>query len=94
MRDRILGVAFEAFTKNGYADTATLEIARRAKSSKRGIYGNFGSKQGVDFRRHLQQLPEDLFSRSGHLFGFGMLRLLSAGSGAGPANAVQGVDQR
>ena len=47
MHDRILGAAFEAFTGEGYAETSTLDIARRAKVSKRDLYANFGSKQAV-----------------------------------------------
>ena len=47
MRERILGAAFEAFTEDGYAETSTLAIARRAKISKRDLYANFGSKQAV-----------------------------------------------
>ncbi len=45
--DRILGAAFEAFTGEGYAETSTLDIARRAKVSKRDLYANFSSKQAV-----------------------------------------------
>ncbi len=45
--DRILGAAFEAFTGEGYAATSTLDIARRAKVSKRDLYANFGSKHAV-----------------------------------------------
>ena len=45
--NRIIGVAFEAFVKNGYAGTSTLEIARRAKISKRDLYANFPNKQAV-----------------------------------------------
>src|SRR6516164_9323661 len=44
-QERILRAAFEAFTEDGYADTSTLEIARRAKISKRDLYANFSSKQ-------------------------------------------------
>jgi AcrR family transcriptional regulator len=47
MHDRILGAAFEAFTGEGYAATSTLDIARRAKVSKRDLYANFGSKHAV-----------------------------------------------
>jgi AcrR family transcriptional regulator len=47
MRDRILGAAFEAFTGKGYAATSTLDIAKRAKVSKRDLYANFSSKQAV-----------------------------------------------
>jgi AcrR family transcriptional regulator len=44
---RILAAAFKAFTEKGYAGTSTLEIATRAKVSKRDLYANFGSKQAV-----------------------------------------------
>jgi AcrR family transcriptional regulator len=47
MQERILGAAFKAFTEDGYAETSTLDIARRAKISKRDLYENFGSKQAV-----------------------------------------------
>jgi AcrR family transcriptional regulator len=45
LQERILGAAFRAFTEDGYAATSTLEIATRAKISKRDLYANFGSKQ-------------------------------------------------
>jgi AcrR family transcriptional regulator len=44
---RILGAAFEAFAEEGYAATSTLDIATRAKISKRDLYANFGSKHEV-----------------------------------------------
>lgn len=47
IHDRILVAAFEAFTSEGYAGTSTLDIARRARVSKRDLYANFGSKQAV-----------------------------------------------
>ena len=45
--NRIIGAAFEAFVENGYAGTTTLEIATRAKVSKRDLYANFPNKQAV-----------------------------------------------
>ena len=65
MRERILGAAFKAFTEDGYAETSTLEIARRAKISKRDLYANFGSKQAVlvaciKSRADRMRLPPDL----------------------------------
>lgn len=45
--ERILGAAFEAFTTDGYAGTSTLDIAKRAKVSKRALYANFGNKQAI-----------------------------------------------
>ncbi len=47
IRDRILGAAFESFIENGYAGTSTLEIATRAKVSKRDLYANFADKQAM-----------------------------------------------
>ena len=45
VRVRILEAAFAAFTKNGYAATSTLEIATRARVSKRELYATVGNKQ-------------------------------------------------
>ena len=47
MCDRIVGAAFRAFMEKGYASTSTLEIATRAKVSKRDLYANFPNKQAV-----------------------------------------------
>jgi AcrR family transcriptional regulator len=44
---RIIGAAFEAFMENGYTATSTLEIATRARVSKRDLYAAFPSKQAV-----------------------------------------------
>jgi len=65
MQERILGAAFRAFTEDGYAETSTLEIARRAKISKRDLYANFGSKHAVlvaciKSRADRMRLPPDL----------------------------------
>ena len=43
--DRILNAAFAAFMKRGYAPTSTLEIATRARVSKRELYALVGNKQ-------------------------------------------------
>ena len=45
VRERILEAAFAAFMKNGYAKTSTLEIATRARVSKRELYAVVGNKQ-------------------------------------------------
>jgi AcrR family transcriptional regulator len=45
MRERILEAAFTAFMKSGYATTSTLEIATRARVSKRELYALVGNKQ-------------------------------------------------
>src|ERR1700751_1519268 len=65
MQDRILGAAFKAFTEDGYAETSTLEIAKRAKISKRDLYANFSSKHAVlvaciKSRAERMRLPPDL----------------------------------
>src|ERR1700752_882395 len=43
-RERILEAAFEAFMKSGYAAASTLEIASRARVSKRELYSLVGNK--------------------------------------------------
>jgi AcrR family transcriptional regulator len=45
VRERILEAAFAAFMKSGYATTSTLEIATRARVSKRELYELVGNKQ-------------------------------------------------
>jgi AcrR family transcriptional regulator len=45
MRERILTAAFETFHERGYAATSTLEIATRARVSKRDLYALVGNKQ-------------------------------------------------
>jgi len=45
VRDRILSAAFAAFTEHGYTQASTLEIATRAKVSKRELYALVGNKQ-------------------------------------------------
>lgn len=45
VRERILTRAFEAFQERGYAATSTLEIATRARVSKRELYALVGNKQ-------------------------------------------------
>jgi AcrR family transcriptional regulator len=47
VRERILAAAFAAFVEDGYANATTLDIARRARVSKRDLYANFGSKQAM-----------------------------------------------
>jgi AcrR family transcriptional regulator len=44
-RRRILDAAFSAFMESGFAETSTLEIATRARVSKRELYALVGSKQ-------------------------------------------------
>ncbi len=45
VRERILEAAFAAFMKSGYAMASTLEIATRARVSKRELYALVGNKQ-------------------------------------------------
>ena len=45
VRERILEAAFAAFMKSGYATASTLEIASRARVSKRELYARVGNKQ-------------------------------------------------
>jgi AcrR family transcriptional regulator len=46
-RERILNAAFSAFMERGYAGTSTLEIATRAKVSKRELYQVCADKSGL-----------------------------------------------
>src|SRR6266581_8318913 len=46
-RERILDAAFSAFMEGGFAETSTLEIATRARVSKRELYALVGSKQDM-----------------------------------------------
>ena len=47
MRERIRSAAFQAFAEDGYAGTSMLDIATRAKVSKRDLYANFASKHAM-----------------------------------------------
>lgn len=47
LRQRIRRATFELLTKRGYAGTNTLEIATRAKVSKRELYTLFKDKQAI-----------------------------------------------
>lgn len=65
VRDRILDAAFAAFMENGYATTSTLEIATRARVSKRELYAVVGNKQemliaAISRRAQRLDLPADL----------------------------------
>jgi len=46
-RERILSAAIGIFLENGYEETSTAEIARRAKVSKRDLYSNFTDKRDI-----------------------------------------------
>jgi AcrR family transcriptional regulator len=65
VRARILDAAFAAFMKSGYAATSTLEIATRARVSKRELYALVGNKQEmliacISDRATRLQVPADL----------------------------------
>jgi AcrR family transcriptional regulator len=47
LRERVLKAAFGVFRKRGFAGASTLEIATRAKVSKRELYALFGSKHAM-----------------------------------------------
>jgi AcrR family transcriptional regulator len=64
-RQRILEAAFSAFMERGFAETSTLEIATRARASKRELYAHFGGKQEILMacigeRARRLRMPEDL----------------------------------
>jgi AcrR family transcriptional regulator len=65
IRKRILGAALSAFMEGGYAQTSTLEIATRARVSKRDLYTLFGNKEAmlvacISERAQRLQAPIDL----------------------------------
>jgi AcrR family transcriptional regulator len=65
VRARILDAAFAAFMKSGYAATSTLEIATRARVSKRELYALVGNKKEmliacITARATRLQVPADL----------------------------------
>jgi AcrR family transcriptional regulator len=65
VRERILSAAFSAFMEAGYAATSTLEIATRARVSKRELYALVGNKQQmleacVRERAGRMRVPADL----------------------------------
>jgi AcrR family transcriptional regulator len=47
VRERIMEAAFAVLMERGYARASTLEIATRARVSKRELYALFGDKRGV-----------------------------------------------
>lgn len=90
VRQRILDAAFSAFMEGGYAETSTLEIATRARVSKRELYALVGSKQEmlaacIGERAKRLQVPADLpeprdreaFARTLTAFGTQLLREVS-----------------
>jgi len=65
VRKRILDAAFGAFLERGYAEASTLEIATRAKVSKRELYAHFDNKQalfaaGIKERTGQMRVPLEL----------------------------------
>ena len=65
VRGRILEAAFAAFMKSGYAASSTLEIATRARVSKRELYALVGNKQEmliacITARARRLQVPAEL----------------------------------
>lgn len=62
MRERVLRAGFAAFREHGFDGTSTLEIATRAKVSKRELYALFADKQSIvveciRWRTRQMQLP-------------------------------------
>jgi AcrR family transcriptional regulator len=65
LRERVLNAAFSAFMEKGYAAASTLEIATRAKVSKRELYQICADKpallrQAIAERAQRMRLPLDL----------------------------------
>ncbi|MGO9963235.1 MAG: TetR/AcrR family transcriptional regulator [Acidimicrobiales bacterium] len=62
-RERILDIALELFTEQGYEKTSLRQIAERLGFSKAAIYYHFASKEDILFELHLRV----------HAFGHGVL---------------------
>ncbi len=65
VRQRIVDAAFSVFMERGYAETNMLEIATRAKVSKRELYALVGNKQEmlaacISERAKRLRMPEDM----------------------------------
>src|SRR5215813_187000 len=86
VRDRILGAAMRTFMEHGFAAATTLEIATRAKVSKRELYALVGNKEQmlaacVAGRGRRMRLPEgfpaptDMASLESALRQFGIILL-------------------
>lgn len=65
VRERILDAAFAVFMERGYAASSTLEIATRARVSKRELYALVGNKHAmlvacISERAKRLQVPADL----------------------------------
>lgn len=82
IRDRVLRAGFAAFRELGFDGASTLEIATRAKVSKRELYALFADKQSIvveciKWRTQQMQLPlalpraKDCAALSGTLRTFG-----------------------
>jgi AcrR family transcriptional regulator len=90
LRRRILDAAFSAFMERGFAEASTLEIATRARASKRELYALFDGKHDIltaciRERAKRFQLPGELpapsdretFGRVLTVFGSKLLREIS-----------------
>jgi AcrR family transcriptional regulator len=90
LRGRILEAAFSAFMERGFAATSTLEIATRAKVSKRELYAVFAGKHDIltaciRERARRFQVPAEMaelkdraaFARALRAFGSRLLREIS-----------------
>jgi AcrR family transcriptional regulator len=88
-RGRILDAAFSAFMESGFAAASTLEIATRARVSKRELYALVGSKQEmlaacIGERAKRLQMPDlpvphdrEALARTLETFGTQLLREVS-----------------
>lgn len=73
VRDRIIDAAFGLFRERGFGEASTLEIATRARVSKRELYSHFKSKEalfaaGIAERSNRMRLPlsiPDVTNRAG-----------------------------
>jgi len=82
-RQRIVEAAFSAFMESGFAAASTLEIATRARVSKRELYALVGSKQEMlvacirERAKRLQMPDRQALARTLETFGTQLLREVS-----------------
>ncbi|MDN3353004.1 TetR/AcrR family transcriptional regulator [Actinomadura sp. DC4] len=61
-RGALVGAAVALFTANGFADTSTTEIVRRADVTRGALYHHFADKEEL-FRAAYEAIEEDIFER-------------------------------
>jgi AcrR family transcriptional regulator len=81
-RGALVDAALALFTANGFADTSTTEIVRRADVTRGALYHHFADKEEL-FRAAYEAVERDIFERCGKAAsGHDAIAALKAGIGA------------